>query len=200
MFGSAETSNMILLVNDLLNRDLFHIIIRIISLIVYAGGIVASLWMSKYHSSLQKMICIAIDAVAAIVLILIPTDAHPVMALYPVAFAMSVQWCTFRGVGKNSSATTFSTGNFRQLVSNIFNYSTEREREYLSNIKFYILTMLSFHFGIALGYILKPYILHHSICLVYIPLLSAAIQEYIISFKKVVSTDKIPQSAGCDDV
>lgn len=200
VFGSAETSNMILLVNDLLNWDLFHIIIRLVNLIVYATGITISLWLAKYHSTLQKMICIVIDAIAAVVLMLIPSDIHPVMALYPVAFAMSIQWCTFRGIGNNPSATTFSTGNFRQLITNIFNYCTERNNKYLTNIQFFTFTMLSFHSGVALGYILKPYILHHSIVLVYIPLIAAAIQEYAINFKKHTCIDKIPQNAGCDDV
>lgn len=200
VFGSAETSNMILLVNDLLCRDLFHIVIRVASLIVYAAGIAVSLLMAKYHSSIQKLICIAIDAVAAAVLILTPTNTHPVIALYPVAFAMSIQWCTFKGVGKNPSATTFSTGNFRQIVNNLFNYCIERNSESVANIKFYISTMLSFHFGIAFGYILKPYILHYSIGLVYIPLLAAIIQEYAIITKKRACVEKISQSAGCEDV
>lgn len=200
VFGSAETSNMILLVNDLLTWDLFHIIIRTLSLIVYAAGITASLWMSKYRPSIQKMICIIIDAIVVVILILTPDDTHPVMALYPVAFAMSIQWCTFRGVEKNSSATTFSTGNFRQLVTNIFNYCTERNTNYLSNVKFYIFTMLSFHSGVALGYLLKPYILHNSIGLVFIPLIFAAIQEYAISFNKNECIEEIPQNAGCEDV
>lgn len=200
VFGSAETSNMILLVNDLLCADLFHIMIRIGSLLVYAAGITASLWLAKYHSEVQKLICIAIDAVAAGLLLLIPNGTPPVIALYPVAFAMSIQWCSFRGVGNNSSATTFSTGNFRQLITNIFNYYTERKSECLTNIKFYILTMLSFHIGIALGYILKTYSSHYIIAVAYIPLAAAAAQEYAISFKKNGDTDEIPQNAGCDDV
>lgn len=200
VFGSAETSNMILLVENLLDFDLYHIIIRTVSLLVYAGGITASLLMSKYHPSVQKLICIATDAVSAVILILTPSSTHPVIALYPIAFAMSIQWCTFRGVNKNPSATTFSTGNFRQLITNIFNYCTERKQESLSNVKFYAATMLSFHFGVAFCYFLKPYILHHSIGLVFIPLLAAAAQEYAIIFKKNVCTDNIPQGAGSDDV
>lgn len=200
VFGSAETSNMILLVNDLLQWDLFHILIRIGSLVVYAFGIITALWMAKYHSSVQKMICIATDAVAAALLILIPSETHPVIALYPVAFAMSVQWCTFRGIDKNPSATTFSTGNFRQLVTNIFNLFTEKNAENLANIKFYAFTMLFFHLGVAVIYILSPYIAHNSIGIVYIPLLVAAFHEYIISFGKNSYTQKIPQNAGCDDV
>lgn len=200
VFGSAETSNMILLVGSLLHWDLFHILIRVGNLIVYAAGITTALWMAKYHASVQKMICIAIDAAAAGLLILIPADTPPIAALYPVAFAMSIQWCTFRGVNNNPSATTFSTGNFRQLITNIFNWFTERKSDSLSNVKFYILTIFSFHFGVAVIYILRPYIPHNSIVIVYIPLAAAAIMEYAIIFRKNVCADKIPQSTGCDDV
>lgn len=200
VFGSAETSNMILLVTDLLRWDLFHILIRIGSLIVYAAGITTALWMAKYRPLFQKMICIAIDATAAVILILIPSDTHPVIALYPVAFSMSIQWCTFRGVGKNPSATTFSTGNFRQLVTNTFNWFTDRKAENLENIKFYILTMLSFHLGVAVIYVLNAYIPHHSIVLVYVPLATAVFLEYAINFKTDECTQNIPQIAGCDDV
>lgn len=61
VFGSAETSNMILLVNDLLQWDLFHIVIRLGSLLIYALGITMTLWMAKYHPEMQKRICIVID-------------------------------------------------------------------------------------------------------------------------------------------
>ena len=119
VFGSAKTSNMILLVNDLLQWDLFHIIIRFVSLIVYALGIIFTLWMAKYHPIIQKRICIIIDCLAALILGFLPENIHPVIALYPVAFAMSIQWCSFRGIRENPSAATFSTGNFRQLVTTI---------------------------------------------------------------------------------
>lgn len=54
----------------------------------------------KISSLYPKNICIIIDAIVAVILILTPDDTHPVMTLYPVAFAMSIQWCTFRGVEK----------------------------------------------------------------------------------------------------
>lgn len=127
VFGSAETSNMILLVNDLLNWDIFHIAIRIGSLFIYASGIITTLWMTKHYPDMQKRVCMIIDCLAALILAFLPENIHPVVALYPVAFAMSIQWCTFRGVGKNPSATTFSTGNFRQLITLTFNYATEKK-------------------------------------------------------------------------
>ena len=215
VFGSAETSNMILLVNDLLHWDLFHIAIRLGSLFVYALGITLTLWMAKYHSNIQRRVCIIIDFFAALILGFLPKNIHPVIALYPVAFAMSIQWCSFRGVRENPSATTFSTGNFRQLVTVIFNYVTEKKQEDLSRIKFYIFTMLSFHAGIAMIYIIQPYISHQCIWLVFIPLAGALFQEILIanpktfhhqfsvedsSTEKMVTNKILSQNSGCEDV
>lgn len=200
VFGSAETSNMILLVGNLLDGDLFHICIRIGNLLIYAAGIITALWMAKYHPTAQKLLCIALDAMAAVVLYRMPADTHPVIALYPVAFAMSVQWCSFRGVENNPSATTFSTGNFRQLVTHIFNYCTEKDPASLKNIQFYFWTMLSFHLGVATIYLLRPYLLWNSIWIIFIPLLAAAILEGRMVYQKSEGIEIIAQSAGSDEV
>lgn len=200
VFGSAETSNMILLVEDLINFDVFHIAIRLGSLLVYAGGITTALFMSKYHPSSQKFICLAVDCVAALILDLMPPDAHPVVALYPVAFAMSVQWCSFRGIASSPSATTFSTGNFRQLVTNIFLRLTEHDKSYSPIVAFYAYTMLSFHAGVAAAYILWHHMSRHSIWIVCFPLALAAIEQYALISQKKSPSGAISQSAGSDEV
>lgn len=200
VFGSAETSNMILLVNDFLHWDAFHILIRIGSLLVYAAGITLTVWMSKKHPSLQKRVCIIIDFIAALILGLMPEGIHPVVALYPVAFAMSIQWCSFRGIDRNPSATTFSTGNFRQLVTIIFEYVTERKREDLSRIRFYILTMLSFHSGIAAIYILHNVRPHQSIWFSFVPLTVALILEIIVGHRNNKPCELLAPDSGSDDV
>lgn len=202
VFGSAETSNMILLVKDLLCMDVFHILIRVGSLAVYAAGIILTVWMDKNCPALQKRICIMIDCFVAFVLGILPEDLHPVVALYPVAFAMSIQWCTFRGVRENPSASTFSTGNFRQLVTLIFVYVTEKRQENLSRIKFYIITMLSFHAGIAAIYLIWPYVSelrHQSIWLVILPLMIAFVQESLVAVKKD-RCEEVPQGLECEEV
>lgn len=168
---------------------MIHIFIRLISLIVYAAGITVALRLSKKHSSMQRFVCIAIDGAAALILGLLPLNLNPVIALYPMGFAMSIQWCILRGVGENSSATTFSTGNFRQLVNNLYGLFAEKNPKALTNIRFYILTMLSFHIGIAVIYIIWPIISHYSIWIVYVPLVAAAIQEYRI-YKTPNADDK----------
>lgn len=199
VFGSAETGNMILLVNDLLQWDLFHITIRFVSLIVYALGITFTLWMAKYHPELQKKVCIVIDGSAALILGFLPENIPPVVALYPVAFAMSIQWCTFRGVRENPSATTFSTGNFRQVVTLIFNCITEKKREDLFRILFYIITMLSFHAGVAVIYIVWPHLPHQCIWIVFIPLALAMLQELKMTQKRE-QREALIQCSECEDI
>lgn len=200
VFGSAETSNMILLVEDLINCSGLQTGIRIVSLLVYAAGIIFSLWMSKYHSSAQKAVCIVIDFFATAALAFIPKETEPVIALYPVAFAMSIQWCTFKGVGSNSSATTFSTGNFRQFVTNVFNYVTEHDRSCLNKAEFYALTIFSFHAGVAFAYILWQKIHHNSIWIVYLPLAAAALQELFVILQKNSQVELLAQNSGCEEV
>lgn len=200
VFGSAETSNMILLVENLLNFNPFYLLIRIGSLLVYALGIILTVWMAKYHTDIQKRICMIIDCFAALILGFLPENINPIIALYPVAFAMSIQWCSFRGVRENPSATTFSTGNFRQLVTLVFNYTTERKKEDLFRIKFYLLTMLSFHAGVASIYIVWPYLPHHSIWIVFIPLAFAIVQEVTIATQKNAPCELLAQNSGCEDV
>ncbi len=196
VFGSAETSNMIVLVENFLHWEPCYILIRLGNLFIYALGIIFTMWCARYHHDLQKRISIVIDAIAAVLLSFFPKDIHPVIALYPVAFAMSIQWCTFRGVCGNPSATTFSTGNFRQLVSNAYTYFTEKSKESLFKAKFYLCTLLSFHAGVATVCIIRPYMLHSSIWLAFVPLIAAMIQVSV----KDENPNLLGQSCGCEEV
>lgn len=179
VFGSAETSNMIMLVKDLLSWDLMHILIRLGSMLVYGIGICVTLWMSKYKPELQKRVCIIIDCIAALILGLLSPNIDPIISLYPVAFAMSIQWCSFRGVSGNTSATTFSTNNFRQVVTALFNYFSDGETEQLFRLKFYLSTILSFHTGVAVIYLVWYRTPHYSIWIALLPLAAAFIIDLI---------------------
>lgn len=187
IFASAETVNMISLVNDLFSGSFPDALARFGNVIIYAVGIITAAWFSRYRPTFSKSLSIAIDFAAAVILCFIPTGAYPTVALYPAVFAMAVQFSTFRGIAKNPSSTTFSTANFRQLVTNLFNYLADRKSEDFSNFKFYAFTMLSFHLGIISLHILRPYLGHLGILISFIPLTFAAIQERAIRKIKCLS-------------
>lgn len=175
MLGSAQTSNMILSVRALLDGDFLSLVMRLGNLLIYAFGIVFTLLMAKYKPKAQKQISVFIDCLVIPILLLLPKNINPVIALYPIGLAMSVQWCSFREVGKNVSATTFSTNNFRQVVTSLFYYFSDGGKEYLSRAKFYLCTLLSFHTGVATTYFIWHYISKFAICIAFVPLLFAAV-------------------------
>lgn len=200
VFGSAETSNLILIVKSLLSFDLYNVATRILSLFVYAGGIIFTLWMSRSHKSALRLASIIIDCAAAFVMGMLPKNTDPITALYPIAFAMSIQWCTFRSVDGNASATTFSTGNFRQVVTHIFNYICDGNKDSKIRAKFYVTTMLAFHTGVAAICIAWQYEPHKSIWIVFLPLAAAFAEETAIILKKRILCETYVNNTESDDI
>ena len=78
----------------------------------------------------------------------------PVVALYPVFFAMPFQWCTFKAPGVYNSSTIFSTNNLRQFTTAVTQFLMKKDSAQCDKAKFYGMTLLSFHTGAALSLIL----------------------------------------------
>ena len=117
LFGSAQTSNLIYLVQDILGGRPVDFVIRIGALVLYSTAVALSVWLPKHTAVNNKILSILIDGGAAILLGFLPKDMNPVLGLYPIFFAMAFQWCSFKGIGGYNSSTVFSTNNLRQFVS-----------------------------------------------------------------------------------
>lgn len=74
------------------------------------------------------------------------------LALYPIFFAMSVQWSTFSGAKGFVSSTIFSTNNTKQASLAFAQYITDGDRVHFKKVKFYLFTLLAFHVGAAVGF------------------------------------------------
>lgn len=93
-----------------------------------------------------------IDALACAVLCFIPADANVLLALYPIFFAMSVQWSTFSGAKGFTSSTIFSTNNTKQASLALAQYISDGDRVHFKKMKFYLFTLLAFHLGAAAAF------------------------------------------------
>ncbi len=182
VFGSAETGNMLLLVESLLSWDLQDVLLRLGSIAVYSLGIVFCLCIQKYGPDKQRKICMLTDCIAAGIFMILPDNMEPIVAVYPAFFAMSVQWCTFGGVGENRCATTFSTNNLRQLITAIFKFA-EGKREEKDKIVFYAVTLFVFHLGAAMLFVVWSFSHRYAIGLVLIPLCAAYFEQCMIEKK-----------------
>lgn len=74
------------------------------------------------------------------------------VALYPVFFAMSIQWSSFAGARGFYSSTIFSTNNTKQTSLALANYLCDGDKAHLRKLWFYFFTLLSFHTGAAAAF------------------------------------------------
>ena len=88
-----------------------------------------------------------VTAVAAVVLFFLPPELDPVVALYPVFFAMSIQWSSFAGARGFYSSTIFSTNNTKQSSLALAEYLCDHDRAHLRKMWFYLATLGCFHVG-----------------------------------------------------
>lgn len=202
VFASAETANMITLVKSIFDGNVFETGIRLGNVFIYAFGIICSLWLSKYHTKYQKWASLLISAIAAAVSAFMPDGLPHVVALYPIAFAMAFQFSAFRSADGLASATTFLTGNFRQLITHLFLCVTENDtnirKKERSAFLLYAGVMLLFFAGISFTYIADKYMNEKSILLVLVPLTAAALYE--LSGISVRRAEVAVTSAESDDI
>jgi uncharacterized membrane protein YoaK (UPF0700 family) len=173
-FGSAQTLNLIEIVCTLLGRDYRHFLLRLGCAALYILGILIGLVLMKKTPVHPQRYAIAVDAVGAAVLWLIPPDVDFVVGIMPIFFMMATQWTIFHGNSKYTSSTIFSTNNLKQLTLAMGEYVMERDRAQLEKAKFFGNSLLWYHIGVALAFFAcRAFALRASLCA--LPLACAAL-------------------------
>ena len=154
VFGNAQTANLLGVVRDLIGRDFLDMLLRIGALLIYVTAVILTVWIPEHFSTDLRFISIGIDIFAILLLGFFPSGMSPVVALYPVFFAMPFQWCTFKAPGGYNSSTIFSTNNLRQFTTALTQFLMKKDSSQRDKAKFYGMTLLSFHTGAAMSLIL----------------------------------------------
>lgn len=154
LFGNAQTANLLGVVRDLIGRDFGDMLLRVGALLIYTAAVILTVWIPEHFSTDLRFISIGIDICAVLLLGFLPSKMSPVVALYPVFFAMPFQWCTFKAPGGYNSSTIFSTNNLRQFTTAVTQFLMKKDTAQRDKAKFYGMTLLSFHTGAALSLIL----------------------------------------------
>ena len=177
--GAAQTSNMIYLVSHLLGKDYFDVLLRAGAMILYAFSISLTVYIPAKTNINIKTLSILIDAVAVGIMGGLPDKMNPVLGLYPVFFSMAFQWNTFKGARGYISSSIFSTNNLRQFSISLTNFGMTKKREHLDRAKFYGFTILSFHVGVAVSYVVWHRFFVRSVFFCFIPIVSAFILNLV---------------------
>ncbi|MGN1014524.1 MAG: YoaK family protein [Butyricicoccus sp.] len=177
--GNAQTSNLIYLVTALLGHNIPEALLRIGAALLYMSGIALTVfWSKKWHRN-PHYLSYAVDCIAVLVLGLLPADCNVVIGLYPIFFAMAIQWNSFSGAYGYVSSSIFSTNNLRQVANALSEYCITHDKKQLHKAKFFGGTLLCFHLGVALCFVLHPFFGIRSVWLCYLPLLVAG--HYILT-------------------
>ena len=154
--GSAQTSNLIDIVLASLRADWSSLLLHAFGAFLYVLAVFLVTFLPKHTRLKVKWLALLVDAACAFVMWLFPLERNlPLtMYLYPTFFAMAFQWCSFKGAYGFTSSTIFSTNNLRQFVSSLTEVFCNGDRSFSLKAKFFGLTLLGFHLGVAASGIL----------------------------------------------
>ncbi len=152
LFGSAQTANMISLALDFGGRNDNLWLYRLLGVFVYIAGLASTVLIPKLFSNYHlKIISILVDVAAFIIVAFLPKDTNILLSLYPLFFAMAMQWCSFSGAEGYNSATIFSTNNLRQCITSFTEYFYSKDQKALHKGIFYGRVLLFFHIGVVIS-------------------------------------------------
>lgn len=149
VMGNAQTMNLLELVIDLLRWKLPDMLLHFGALALYVLGTMLTVLLPHWCGADMHRVSPAVTAVMAVVLFFLPPELDPVIALYPIFFAMSIQWSSFAGARGFYSSTIFSTNNTKQTSLALASYLCDRDRAHLRKMWFFLATLGCFHIGAA---------------------------------------------------
>lgn len=144
VFGSAATGNLLECMIDLAELQLNEVLIRLGGGIMFALPFVISKWMELKTDVNRRRFALYLEMGVMMLLAMIPSDCHPVLALYPLFFTTGFQWSVFSGGSDYNSSTIFISNNTRQCFSGLAEYWITGNKESGKKASFYGISILSF--------------------------------------------------------
>ncbi len=152
LLANAQTMNLLTLLLSVLGRNPRDVLIHTGALLLYIFGTSLTVIIMKKTAADVLLVSIIIDCCAVLILGFLPSNMNEVIALYPIFFAMSVQWNAFKGVDGYISSSIFSTNNVKQLSISFTEFLIDHDKSHLDRVGFYGSVLLSFHIGAILSY------------------------------------------------
>lgn len=192
LFGSAQTANLISIALMIVGGDRKDFLVRIIALLLYSIGISLSIILPyKAKRINMKILSLCITTISIFILWYIPGDTNHIIALYPIFFSMSIQWCCFKGAEGFTSACVFSTNNFRQCLSGFIEYFIMKKKDSMKKAKFFGGVLLFFHLGVIYSCITYRWIGQSGVLFCLIPILTAGF---------FIHTENMAKNEGKDSI
>lgn len=153
VFALAQTMNLLYIVADVKQSNWQDAGMRLGGVGLMCLAVITSIFLLKYGENGRKKISAAITMLAVISEGLISDTISSTFAMYPLFFAMPLQWCAFSTTCGYGSSTIFSTNNLRQCIDAYARYFTEKDSGMLSKARFFRNTLIGYHAGALLCFL-----------------------------------------------
>ena len=152
VMANAQTLNLLELLISILRCNWLTALMHVGALALYVLGTMSTVVLPHLFGWDMRRVCPIIDALCAVLLAFLPAEMPVIPSLYPIFFAMSVQWSSFTGAQDHISSTIFSTNNTKQASLSLARHLCTREQGQIRRMWFYVSTILCFHAGATVAY------------------------------------------------
>ena len=152
IMANAQTLNLLELLLSSLRCHWPEMLMHLGALAMYVLGTMSTVILPQLFGWDMRRVCPIIDALCAVLLAFLPAEMPVIPSLYPIFFAMSVQWSSFTGAQDHISSTIFSTNNTKQASLSLARHLCTREQGQIRRMWFYVSTILCFHAGATVAY------------------------------------------------
>ena len=152
IMANAQTLNLLELLLSSLRCHWLEVLMHLGALAMYVLGTMSTVILPHLFGWDMRRVCPIIDALCAVLLAFLPAEMPVIPSLYPIFFAMSVQWSSFTGAQDHISSTIFSTNNTKQASLALARHLCTREQGQIRRMWFYVSTILCFHAGATVAY------------------------------------------------
>ena len=152
IMANAQTLNLLELLLSSLRCHWPEMLMHLGALAMYVLGTMSTVILPHLFGWDMRRVFPIIDALCAALLAFLPAEMPVIPSLYPIFFAMSVQWSSFTGAQDHISSTIFSTNNTKQASLSLARHLCTREQGQIRRMWFYVSTILCFHAGATVAY------------------------------------------------
>ena len=154
VFANAQTGNIVLLSQNLVERDWSMVLHYLVPLVFFAMGIVAAEGIRQKYKNVQKIhwrqLVLLMEMILLLLVGFLPKKLN-LLANAMVSFACAMQVQTFRKVNGYAFASTMCIGNIRSGMESLCLYGKTKDREKLYKASHYIGIIVMFAVGAAVG-------------------------------------------------
>lgn len=169
MFASAQTANLIALIELLVGKNMIDAAYRVGSLFIFIAGIAGSEYIKLKKPWNVEKIAVVIDMAVAFWMAFGPLSENTVCSLYPIWFAAAFQWNIFEGTEEYKSSCVFSTNNLKQFVLSWIRYGCKKEEMEKQRALHFGKVLLCFHIGVLAACLCYPLFGRMTVLLLLLP-------------------------------